>query len=341
MSQLGMTLAEIQAFVGEGELVGSPDFFCRSVASLAQAGHDQLSFVRDQQYFDEARSTGAGALLVPERIEGFDGNQLVVSDSRRIFGQLLAKIAVEKRRQPGGIHPSAHVDDSAEIGSDVTVCAGVVIREGARIGDRSVLNANAYVGQRSVIGADTVLYPNVLILEDVTIGDRALIHGGTVVGSDGYGFVQHEGRHIKIPQVGAVVIGDDVEIGALTTIDRATLDQTVIGHGTKIGDLCHIAHNCQIGDHVLILPTVAISGSVTVGDGAIFAGRSGCADNLTIGEGAVLGGTSVAFKDVPAGAQMWGNPARDKMREMRIQGVMQRLPEMQRELRDVRKKVGL
>ena len=336
-----MTLAEIQAYVDEGEVVGSPDFFCRSVASLDKAGDDQLSFVKDRRYFDKARRTGAGALLVPERIEGFEGNQLVVSDSHRVFGQLLTKIATEKRRQPPGIHPGAHVDESAEIGSDVTIGGGAVVREGAMIGDRSVLYANTYVGQRSVIGADTVLYPNVLILEDVTIGDRVLIHGGTVVGSDGYGFVQHEGQHIKIPQVGAVVIGDDVEIGALTTIDRATLDQTVIGRGTKIGDLCHIAHNCQIGENVLVLPTVAISGSVTVGDGAIFAGRSGCADNLTIGEGAVLGGTSVAFKDVPAGAQMWGNPARDKMQEMRIQGVLRHLPEMQRELRAVKKKLGL
>jgi len=341
MSQLRMTLAEIQAFVGEGDIIGSPDFMCRSVASLDKAGDDQLSFVKDRSYFEKALATGAGALLVPERIEGFAGHQLVVSDSHRVFGQLLTKIAMEKRRQPPGIHPGAQVDDSAEIGSDVTIGVGAVVREGATIGDRSVLYANAYVGQRSVIGADTVLYPNVLILEDVTIGDRVLIHGGTVVGSDGYGFVQHEGQHVKIPQVGAVVIGDDVEIGALTTIDRATLDQTVIGRGTKIGDLCHIAHNCQIGDNVLVLPTVAISGSVTVGDGAIFAGRSGCADNLTIGEGAVLGGTSVAFKDVPAGAQMWGNPARDKMQEMRIQGVMRRLPEMQRELRAVKKKVGL
>ena len=341
MSKLKMTLAEIQTFVGEGDIVGSPDFMCRSVASLDKAGDDQLSFVKDRSYFEKALATGAGALLVPERIEGFAGHQLVVSDSHRVFGQLLTKIAMEKRRQPPGIHPGAQVDDSAEIGSDVTIGVGAVVREGATIGDRSVLYANAYVGQRSVIGADTVLYPNVLILEDVTIGDRVLIHGGTVVGSDGYGFVQHEGQHVKIPQVGAVVIGDDVEIGALTTIDRATLDQTVIGRGTKIGDLCHIAHNCQIGENVLVLPTVAISGSVTVGDGAIFAGRSGCADNLTIGEGAVLGGTSVAFKDVPAGAQMWGNPARDKMQEMRIQGVLRRLPEMQRELRAVKKKVGL
>jgi UDP-3-O-[3-hydroxymyristoyl] glucosamine N-acyltransferase len=336
-----MTLTEIRSFIGEGEIVGSPDFLCRSVASLDEAQGDQLSFVKDRRYFDRAQETGAGALLVPEAIDGFEGHQLVVSDSHRVFGQLLARIALDKRRQPTGIHPGSHVDESATIGVDVTIGIGAVVREEATIGDRSVLYPHSYVGQRSVLGADTVLYPNVLILEDVTLGCRVLIHGGTVVGSDGYGFVQHEGRHIKIPQVGAVVIGDDVEIGALTTIDRATLDATVIGNGTKIGDLCHIAHNCQIGEDVLVLPTVAISGSVTVGNGVIFAGRSGCADNLTIGEGAVLGGTSVAFRDVPAGAQMWGNPAREKMQEMRIQAAMRRLPEMQRDLRSVKKKVGL
>ena len=181
----------------------------------------------------------------------------------------------------------------------------------------------------------------VTVLEDVTIGNRVLIHAGTVVGSDGYGFLQLEGRHLKIPQVGRVVIGDDVEIGALTTIDRATLDETVIGRGTKVGDLCHIAHNCRIGEDALILPTVAISGSVTVGDRVLFAGRSGCADNLTVGEGAVLGGTAVAFKDVPAGATLWGNPARDKTLEMRIQATMRHLPEMQRDLRAVKKKLDL
>ena len=341
MSQLAMTLAEIRTFIGEGNIVGSPSFLCQSVASLDCARKDQISFVKDQRYFDKARSTAAGALLVPEPIEGFAGNQLVVADSHAAFGRLLAKIGIEKRQQTCGIHPGAHVEEDTTIGADVTVGVGAVVREGAVIGDRCVLYPNSYVGQRSVLGADTVLYPNVIILEDVTVGNRVLIHGGTVVGADGYGFVQHQGRHIKVPQVGAVVIGDDVEIGALTTIDRATLDQTVIGSGTKIGDLCHIAHNCQIGENVLVLPTVAISGSVTVGNGAVFAGRSGCADNLTIGEGAVLGGTSVAFKDVPPGAQMWGNPAREKMREMRIQGAMRRLPEMQRDLRAIKEKVGL
>lgn len=339
MPRLGLTLSAVRTVIGAGEIVGSPEFVCESVASLGRAGPDQLSFVKDLHHVESARASRAGALIVPEQIDGFEGHQLIVPDPYRSFGAVLHVIAEEQRRQPTGVHPRAVVHDGAKLGADVTIGAGAVVREDVCIGDRAVIHANAYVGQRSTLGCDTTLYPNVAVLEDVTIGDRVVVHGGTIVGSDGYGFMQVDGRHVKIPQVGRVVIGDDVEIGALTTIDRATLDDTVIGRGTKIGDLCHIAHNCRIGEDVLILPTVAISGSVTVGDRAVFAGRSGCADNLSIGAGAVLGGTAVAFEDVPEGAMMWGNPARDKTHEMRIQAAMRRLPEMQRDLRAVKKQL--
>ena len=341
MPRLGMTLEQIRTLLGVGEIIGSPDFVCESVASLERAGSDQVSFVKDQRSGEQAKSSNAGALLVPAGIEGLQCNQLVVADPYRSFGLLLVRIAEQARAQAEGVDPRAVVHETAHVGEGAIVGAGAVVQAGARIGDRTVVYANAFIGQRSVIGSDTTIYPNVIIREDVTVGDRVVIHGGTVIGSDGYGFVQHEGRHLKIPQVGGVEIGDDVEIGALTTIDRATLDQTVIGRGTKIGDLCHIAHNCRIGEDVLLLPTVAVSGSVTGGTRAGLAGRSGTADNVTIGEGAVLGGTAVAFKDVPPGAQMWGNPAREMALEMRIQAVMRRLPEMQRDLRAVKKKLDL
>jgi UDP-3-O-[3-hydroxymyristoyl] glucosamine N-acyltransferase len=334
-----MTLQEVRDFVGQGEIVGDGGFVCRSVASLEGAGGDQLSFVKDQRFVERAHRSRAGALLVPVAIDGLAAHQLVVESPYAAFGTLLRKIAREKRAQPAGLHPSAVIDPGATLGRDVTIGAGAVVREDAVVGDGSVLYANTYVGQRSVIGRDCVLHPGVIVLEDVTLGDRVVVHAASVLGSDGYGYLQLEGRHLKIPQVGAVVIGDDVEIGALATIDRATLDRTVIGRGTKIGDLVHVAHNCQIGEDVLLLPTVSISGSVTIGDRAIFAGRSGCSDNITIGEGAIMGGTAVAWKDVPPGAQMWGNPARDKMLEMRIQSSLRSLPQMQRDLRAVQKKI--
>jgi UDP-3-O-[3-hydroxymyristoyl] glucosamine N-acyltransferase len=339
MSKLGKTLAEVCDLIGEGEIVGDPDFECRAVASLDRAQRDELSFVRDRKYFEAALQSAAGAVIVPEPLSGWTRHQIVVEAPFVAFGLILRHIAIEKRAQPAGVHPTASIADDVQLGNAVTVGAGACICEAARIGDRAVIYANAFVGARSVVGAGTVLCPNVVIMEDVTVGERVLIHGGTVIGGDGYGFLQMEGKHVKIPQVGAIEIGDDVEIGALVTIDRATVDTTVIGRGTKIGDLVHVAHNCIVGEDVLLLPTVAVSGSARIGDRAILAGRAGVSDGVTVGEDAILGGCCVTYKDVEAGANMWGNPARDRVQQMRIEAALSSLPEMKKELRELRRRL--
>ena len=336
-----MTVQEIRDLIGEGDIVGSPDFLCRSLASLGRAKGDQLSFVKSARHVDAARGSGAGALIVSSPIDDLGKPQLVLPNPYSAFGRLLERVAEAKRAHPHTIHPMAHVDETARLGDDVRIGAGAVVREDATIGPRTTLYANAYLGQRSTIGADCVIHPNVVIMEDVHIGDRVVIHGGAVIGADGYGYIQSEGKHLKVPHVGEILIGDDVEIGALTTVDRATVDQTTIGRGTKVGDMCHVAHNCEIGEDVLLLPTAQMGGSVTVGDGAVFAGRAACIDNVKIGAGATLGATAVAFKDVAPGAVVWGVPARDKTREMRTQVALRRLPEMQKELRAVMQHLGL
>ncbi len=341
MSQLNLTLNEVRTLLGGGQLVGSGEFLCDGVASLESAGPSDLSFVKGDRHFDAARASGAGALLVPAAIDGVKAHQLAVPDPFQAFGAVLHVVARKKRHHSPGVHAGAHVHESATIGERVTIGPGAVVSEGAAVGDGSIIYAGAYLGRRSTVGSDCVLHPNVVVLEDVQIGDRVTIHGGAVVGADGYGFVQHQGRHIKVPQVGGVVIGDDVEIGALTTIDRATMDETVIGRGTKIGDMVHVAHNCRIGEDVLLLPTVAISGSVVVGDRVVFAGRAGCSDNVEIGEGAVLAATAVAYRDVPAGARVWGNPAREHGEEKRSQVLIRRLPRMAADIRDIKKALGL
>ena len=339
MSKLNLTLAQVASLVGEGRVVGDAEYLCRAVVPLESAGAADLSFVRDRKAEKAARESRAGALVVSEQLEGIDAHQLVVPDTMQALIRVLERIGRDKRRQSIGVHPRAVVEEGVELGSDIVIGAGAVVCRGAEIGDRVIVYANAYVGRRSRIGEDSLIYPNVTIMEDVTIGKRAIIHSGTVIGCDGYGFVAHEGKQTKVPQVGEIVIGDDVEIGACSTIDRATIASTRIGNGTKIGDLVHIAHNVDIGDDVLLLPTVAISGSVSVGNRVIFAGRAGCAGHVTIGEGAVLGATTVAYKDVPAGAVLWGNPAHDKTTEMRIQSLLPRLPEIVRELRELRRSV--
>ena len=336
MSRLEKTLDEVRGLLAAdgiaSELHGDGDFMCRSVASLDQAGPDQLSFAKDERTL-EATQTGAGALVVPARTSRLPAHQIVAPDPFAAFVVVLRHIDLERRREAAGVHPTAVVARSAAIGADVVIGPGVTVRDKAEIGDRSVLHANSCVGRRSRIGPDCILFPGVVLMEDVTVGARVTVHGGTVIGCDGYGYLQRGGRHVKIPQVGTVEIGDDVEIGSQVTIDRAALDATVIGRGCKIGDLVHIAHNVTIGEHTLVVPTVRIAGRAKIGSGVVLAGGAGVADGIVIGDGAVLGGTTVAYRDVPEGAILFGDPARPKTQQLRIQAVLDRLPRMERDLR--------
>lgn len=328
MARLGLTLGRVRDVIGEGELVGAADFFCESVASLRVAGAADLSFVKSERYFESASGSRAGALLVPARLEGIAAHQLVLSNPFSALGRLLHWISERDTRQEPGVDSSARVDPSATVGEGSTIGAGVVVHGRAVIGDRVVVHANAVIGRRSIVGHDSVIHSGAVIREGVVMGQRVTVHAGAVVGSDGYSFVSDAEGHKRIPQVGGVILGDDVEIGALATIDRATVDDTVIGRGTKVGDMVHVGHNCRVGANVLLLPMVAVSGSVEIGDGAIMAGRSGCSDNLKIGRGARIGGTAVAFKDVAEGEVVWGSPARPRTQEMRIQVLLGKLPSL-------------
>ena len=339
MAKLDLSLAEVSRVV-DGEIIGDASFHCDGLASVDAAGAEDLAFIKSVKLADRARASAAGALLVPAPIDGLRAHQVVVAEPFVAFVRLLEKIAEEQRPAPEGVSSAAHVHPTARVQSGVGIGPGAVVERDAMVGRRAVIHAGAYVGARSRVGEECVLHPGAVVREDVTLGARVVIQPGAVIGADGYGYLQVDGRHVKVPQVGAVVIGDDVEIGALTTIDRATVDRTVIGRGTKIGDLVHLAHNCSVGEDVLLFPTVAISGSCKIGDRVIFAGRAGCADNLEFGDDAIIGGTSVAWKDVPAGAQMWGNPAREKMLELRIQSALAKLPEMQKKLRAMAREEG-
>ena len=336
MAKLNLTLGEVREVMGDGVIFGHSDFVCKSIVSLDRAETDDLSFVKEQKYFQAAEQSRAGALLVPEALGGSDAHQLVLSDPVAGLGKLLHWISEQQRVETPGVHQSAQIAESATLGEDVAIGAGVVVRENAKIGDRSVIHANVFVGRRAILGEDTVIHPNAVLREDVILGDRVVVHAGAVLGSDGYSFVSDVDGHRRTPQVGGVVLGDDVEIGALATVDRATVDETVIGRGTKIGDMVHVGHNCRVGEDVLLLPFTGLSGSVVVGDGAIFAGRSSSSDNLTIGAGARIGAASVVFKDIAEHEQVWGNPARPKMEEMRIQVLLGQLADMKRELRELR-----
>ena len=327
----GFTLGELAAALG-AVLDGDPGRRVTGVAPLETAGPDDVSFLTDPRYAAAARVSCAGALLVGP------GAGTVSAPTLRCPAPQLALVALLELFHPPttaapGVHPTAVVAADARVDATATVGALTVIESGAVIGPRVRLCPLVYVGPSSEIGADCVLYPHVTVRERVRVGQRVIVHPGAVLGADGFGFV-HDGQgHRKIPQVGGVRIEDDVEIGANTTIDRATFGDTIVRRGTKIDNLVQIGHNVEIGEHAILVAQVGVSGSVRLGRGVVLGGQVGIRDHITVGDGASVGAQSGVGSDVGAGARYFGYPARPATQAMRIMAAEERLPELLRRVR--------
>jgi UDP-3-O-[3-hydroxymyristoyl] glucosamine N-acyltransferase len=241
-------------------------------------------------------------------------------------------------KHPRGISTQAAIDPTVKLGAGVAIGPFAVIENGAVIGDGTVIYSGCFIGANSKVGKNSILYPNVVIREEITVGDRAIIHSGTVLGSDGYGFATIEGKHQKIPQIGRVVVEDDVEIGANVTVDRATTGETRIGAGTKIDNLVHIAHNVRIGRDCLIVAQVGISGSTTIGNRVTLAGQVGVVGHVHIGDGAIITAQSGIMNDVAPGEVLFGSPARLHREAMKLQAIFGKLPEIYSAIKALRKK---
>lgn len=323
-----LTVAEIAARL-KGQAEGNTALVLTGVAGLREAEPDQLSFLAVAKYAAAAATTRAGAVLVGE-----DWNRpcpaalIRVKNPDKAFAEAAAWFAPPPVPIAPGIHPTAVVAPDARLGEGVCVGPHCVIEAGVVIGARTVLVAQCYVGHGSTIGADGKLYPHVTLREYTRIGSRAIIHNGTVIGSDGFGYVQDGVARKKIPQIGIVVIGDDVEIGANVTIDRARFGQTKIGHGVKIDNLVQIAHNVVIGDHSVIVAQVGISGSTLIGERVILAGQVGLAGHLTVGADVVVGAQSGINKDLPPKSFVFGSPAMPFDKWTQLHALYKRLPEM-------------
>ena len=295
-------------------------------SGIKEAGAGDLTFLSNPKYEPLLQDTRAGAILVPRQVS-CPGKTLIRVDNPSLsFSEVIhhfLKSAPDLR--PAGVHPTAVISPQAQVAAGVCVGPHTVIEAGARIEEGCVICGQVYIGHGTTLGKNCLIYPQVVIRERITVGNRVIIHSGTVVGSDGFGYASVDGRHVKIPQVGSVAIGDDVEIGANVTIDRARFDTTVIGEGTKIDNLVQIAHNVVIGKHCLIVSQAGISGSTRIGNYVILAGQAGIVGHLEIGDGAVVAAQSGVSRSIKAREQVFGSPAQPIKTAYRTNAHVQRL----------------
>ena len=314
-----------------GGVVGDGGALITGVAPLDTAGPGEISFLSNRKYLPQARATRATAVLTVPGAELEGANLLVVANPYLALAELL-EIYHPRTHPAAGISPAAIVGANVRIDNDATVMAGAVIGERCQVGRQAVIMSGAVLCPDVSVGEQTIIHPNVTVYDGCVIGNRVIIHAGTVIGSDGFGFAREGIRHRKIPQVGNVVIEDDVEIGANVAVDRGTFGSTLIGRGTKIDNLVQIAHNVRIGENSLLVAQSGISGSTRLGNGVTFAGQSGAVGHIEIGDGAIVGAKSAVTHDLPAGAFVIGHPAIDARVWKRAAAIFARLPELRRRL---------
>jgi len=330
-----LTAAAVAAAV-HGELRGDPAATVSRVAPLDRAGPGDLTFLASAKYAGllEARADGVGVLLVTSELAdraGIAAARVVVANPHEAMLSLLGAL-YPGPRHVAGVHPTAVIGRGARLGEDVAIGPYVVIGEGAAVGAGTRLEAHVVVGAGTVVGERCHLFPGVTLYPGTVLGDRVRVHAGARLGSDGFGYVFRNGIHDKIPHVGRCVVEDDVEIGANTTIDRGSIDDTRIGAGTKIDNLVQVGHNVRIGRLCLLMAQVGVAGSVRVEDGCILAGQAGISGHLTIGKGARVAAQGGVFGDIPAGETWSGYPARPHREALRAQAAMFRLPALMRGL---------
>ncbi len=327
--------------MSDGELIGDPALQITGAASLSEAIPGEISFFANRKYSGLLRKTRASAIFVPPNFtELINAAQVRVSNPTKAFEQVVIKFAPKPVTFAPGIHPSAVVDPSTQLGKRVSIQPLAVIEAGAKIGDDTIIGAGSYVGHETVIGSACFIYPRVTIRERSRIGSRVIIHSGAVIGADGFGFEMVNGRQQKIQQLGFVQIDDDVEIGANTTVDRARFGRTWIQQGVKIDNLVQIAHNVVIGKNSVIVAQAGISGSTRVGERVMMAGQVGIVGHLEIADGTLIAAQSGIAKNLPGGV-WFGSPAVPMAQAKQQIAWIHRLGKLFARVKTIEKKLGL
>ncbi|MFQ5991223.1 MAG: UDP-3-O-(3-hydroxymyristoyl)glucosamine N-acyltransferase [Nitrospiraceae bacterium] len=321
-----------------GQVVGSPDVVTTGVSSLEEARPGDLSYIEGDRFIKTALTSNASAFIVGRPIAEITRPQLVVRNPKYAFAEIVQRFFVPSYRARG-VAAQVAQGTGVEIGADVSIWPFVTIGDRARIGARVTLYPGVFIGDDCLVGDDSTLYPNVTVLHGCTIGNRVTIHSGTVVGSDGFGYVQQDGRHHKIPQVGTVVIGDDVELGANVTVDRATFGRTVIKRGTKVDNLVQVAHNVSVGEDCILVAQVGIAGSSSLGNHVVVGGQAGISDHVEIGDRVMIGAGSGVHRNLKGDQIVSGMPAMPHAVALKAQALISHLPELRQHLRDLEERV--
>jgi UDP-3-O-[3-hydroxymyristoyl] glucosamine N-acyltransferase len=337
---IALTLSELARWV-DGDIVrGGLDLSLTGMAALDTAGPHDVSFLGNEKYQAQFLATRAAAVLVPRgETRGPAATALIAVDNPSLaFAIVVRHFAAIQRAKVPGVHPQASVDPSAALDPEkVCVHAGAVIMAGATVGDGSEIGPNCVIGTDAVVGCDCQIMSNATIRERCVLGNRVILQPGVVIGADGYGYEFSGGRHVKIDQIGNVEIGDDVEIGANTTIDRARFGKTLIGEGTKIDNLVQVGHNVVIGKHCLIVALTGIAGSCTIGDYVTIAGQVGISGHVTIGDKATLAGRTGVTTHLEGGMVYSGRPAKPFREDMKLRANLRRLPQLMERIKALEK----
>ena len=333
-------LKEIALLV-DGEIVGDENIVISGVSGIKEAMEGEITFVANSKYASLMNLTNASAVIVSRDVQNGRRTLVRTEDPYFAFTKVMGLWANGNGElsAPVGVHPTAVVGRGVKFGERVSVQAYAVLEDDVEIGDDVIISPHVYVGRRTKIGDETLVYPRVTIREKISIGKRCIIHSGTVIGSDGFGFAPVKGIHHKVPQIGTVIIEDDVEVGANVAIDRGTIGKTLIGRGTKIDNLVQIAHNVVIGENSIIVAQVGISGTAIIGKGVTVARQAGIAGHLTVGDNSTIAARAGVTKSIPPNSCVSGFPARPHDKEKRLKVSLMRVPELVKTVQELEQRL--
>ena len=331
------TLGELAEYV-DGRICGNPDIKIKSASTLGRANEGDISFLTNRKYEKELRTTKASAVIVGKETPGTSVSLLVAENPYYAFMQIMVLLHGHRKHKKTGISARASISDNAKIGADCHIGDFAIIEDEAKIRDGCIIYPGVYIGKGVQIGNDSIIYPNVTVYEGSRIGNRVIINSNSTIGEDGFGYATHKGIHHKIPQTGIVIIEDDVEIGTCCGIERGTLSDTIIGQGSKLGDMVTIGHGTKIGQHCLLVAQVGVAGSTNIGNHCVVGGQVGIVGHINIGNNVTIGAQAGVINNIPDNTVVLGSPAIEAEQGRRAYSTLQYLPEMRQNIRELQNK---